>query len=81
VPPFADHLDDRRVWVQFPDLAIERARLGSLIDDHAIAGAPPDLERNAGEGDLAGEVERAPDCVRARIGEGRAADLGPRKRL
>src|SRR5207248_7002296 len=81
VRPIADELGDRLARVEPLDEPVEQARLLVLVDDDAVAAAPPELERDAGEGDPPREDERAAVGVEARRLARRAADLEPREPL
>jgi hypothetical protein len=63
------------------DLDDEQPCLVDLVADHGVARAPVELERHAGECELAHEVVRAAARVRERRRERRAADLRARELL
>src|SRR5664279_2954379 len=60
VLPGANDLYDRRAWIDPLDRPEQQARLRCLVDHDAVARAPPQLERNAGECELTRIVDRAP---------------------
>ncbi|HEY2937181.1 MAG TPA: hypothetical protein VGJ25_11320 [Gaiellaceae bacterium] len=81
MPPRADEAEHACLRVELQDPPEQRARVLRLLGDDAVADAPPELERHAGEGDRPRGVERAADGVRARIAPRRAAHLVAGERL
>jgi hypothetical protein len=69
------------VRVEPSDLAVEQPGFVPLVDDDPVAVAPPDLQRDAGEGDPLRPVELAADVVDVRVLPGRAAELEHHLRL
>jgi len=81
MPPGAAEAHDRRVRVPAEELRDEEARLVDLVFDHAVAGAPVQLERHTGERELPHERVWAAARICERRGQRRAADLLPREPL
>ena len=66
VLPVSDHLLRRRAGRDCAQPPVEEAALAWLIGDHAVAEAPPELERNAAAGDRHHRGDRAAGSVRVR---------------
>src|SRR6266511_5193892 len=75
MPPASDELAHRGVDLEAPQRAEERSRLMGLVDDDAVLGAPPDLERDVGGRDPLGELQRAARHVQPWVLGRRPADL------
>jgi hypothetical protein len=81
VCPRADVLVHGAGGIQLLDLAVEAAGLLGLVDHDPVACAPPDLQRDAGEGDAPHPVERAANGEGAGEAPRRSADLEAREPL